>query len=289
MGSIGQGAYSAAKAGIAGLTLVQAAELGRYGVTANGIAPVGPHPDDRGGVRRHDGEADRRRFDAMAPDNVSPLVAWLGSAESRGGDRSGVRGRGRQGVDRRRLAPRPRHRQRRHDGSRPTSARPSASSSPTPPTPPRSTAPDRLRLRSAERADRQHQEEDDERRRADVEDDQPLAHGDAAPVVPQQPDAEGGRREEHEQPAQDAEVSGAGDDHEDRDEDDGEGTDHPQALERLADRARRRVVATTAPPRLAVGGLGPRLARAGHGLGRTGTAEPDRPPRPSIDATRGAR
>ena len=39
MGSIGQSAYSAAKAGIAGLTLVQAAELGRYGVTANGIAP----------------------------------------------------------------------------------------------------------------------------------------------------------------------------------------------------------------------------------------------------------
>src|SRR6267154_293470 len=35
MGSVGQSAYSAAKAGIAGLTLVQAAELGRYGITAN--------------------------------------------------------------------------------------------------------------------------------------------------------------------------------------------------------------------------------------------------------------
>ncbi|HEX5614656.1 MAG TPA: SDR family NAD(P)-dependent oxidoreductase, partial [Acidimicrobiia bacterium] len=33
MGSVGQGAYSAAKAGIAALTLVEAAELGRYGVT----------------------------------------------------------------------------------------------------------------------------------------------------------------------------------------------------------------------------------------------------------------
>ena len=37
-GSVGQSAYSAAKAAIAGLTLVQAAELGRYGITANAIA-----------------------------------------------------------------------------------------------------------------------------------------------------------------------------------------------------------------------------------------------------------
>ena len=38
-GSIGQSSYSAAKAGIATLTLVQAAELGRYGITSNAIAP----------------------------------------------------------------------------------------------------------------------------------------------------------------------------------------------------------------------------------------------------------
>ena len=39
-GSVGQGTYSAAKGGIASLTLVQAAELGRYGVTAIAIAPA---------------------------------------------------------------------------------------------------------------------------------------------------------------------------------------------------------------------------------------------------------
>ena len=39
MGSVGQSNYVAAKAGIAGLTVIQAAELARYGVTANAIAP----------------------------------------------------------------------------------------------------------------------------------------------------------------------------------------------------------------------------------------------------------
>jgi NAD(P)-dependent dehydrogenase (short-subunit alcohol dehydrogenase family) len=40
MGSVGQGNYSAAKAGIVGLTLVAAAEMSRYGVTVNAIAPA---------------------------------------------------------------------------------------------------------------------------------------------------------------------------------------------------------------------------------------------------------
>lgn len=80
-GSMGQSAYSAAKAGIAALTLVQAAELGRYGITANAIAPA---------ARTRMTEAffaetmakPQSGFDAMAPENVSPLVAWLGSVES---------------------------------------------------------------------------------------------------------------------------------------------------------------------------------------------------------------
>lgn len=43
-GSLAQANYSAAKAGIATLTLVQAAELGRIGVTANAIAPIARTP-----------------------------------------------------------------------------------------------------------------------------------------------------------------------------------------------------------------------------------------------------
>ncbi len=58
LGSVGQAAYSAAKGGIATLTLVQAAELGRYGITANALAPAARHPHDRGRLRRHDGRGD---------------------------------------------------------------------------------------------------------------------------------------------------------------------------------------------------------------------------------------
>jgi NAD(P)-dependent dehydrogenase (short-subunit alcohol dehydrogenase family) len=39
-GSVGQATYSAAKADIAGLTLVAAHELARYGVAVNAIAPT---------------------------------------------------------------------------------------------------------------------------------------------------------------------------------------------------------------------------------------------------------
>jgi len=72
-GSIGQATYSSAKAGIAGLTLVAAAEMGRYGVTVNAIAPVAK-------TRMTEGAFDTS---AMAlPEDNSPVVAWLASEEA---------------------------------------------------------------------------------------------------------------------------------------------------------------------------------------------------------------
>ena len=83
LGSVGQGAYSAAKAGIAALTLVEAAELGRYGVTANAIAPSARTRMTEQ-VFADTMAAPGEGFDAMAPENVSPLVVWLGSTDSAG-------------------------------------------------------------------------------------------------------------------------------------------------------------------------------------------------------------
>src|SRR5438874_13123553 len=70
-GNVGQANYGAAKAGIAGLTLIAAQELGRFGVTVNCIAPnartrmteaaFGKLPETEG-------------FDPIAPENNSPIV-----------------------------------------------------------------------------------------------------------------------------------------------------------------------------------------------------------------------
>ena len=80
---MGQAAYAAAKAGIATLTLVQAAELGRYGVTANALCPAARTRMTEGVFTEMMAQPDEpEAFDAMAPENVSPLVAWLASAES---------------------------------------------------------------------------------------------------------------------------------------------------------------------------------------------------------------
>lgn len=78
-GNFGQANYSAAKGGIASLTLLTALELAQYGATANAIAPVGktrmitgeegPPPPSEG-------------YDPFDPANVSPLVCWLASESS---------------------------------------------------------------------------------------------------------------------------------------------------------------------------------------------------------------
>jgi hypothetical protein len=75
-GNIGQANYGAAKAAIAGLTLIAAQELQRYGVTVNCIAPnartrmteetFGDIPAPEAG-----------EFDPLDPGNMAPLVVAL--------------------------------------------------------------------------------------------------------------------------------------------------------------------------------------------------------------------
>jgi NAD(P)-dependent dehydrogenase (short-subunit alcohol dehydrogenase family) len=74
-GNVGQTNYGAAKAGIAGFTIIAAQELARYGVTVNCLAPNArtrmteasfgeiPKPEDG--------------FDAMDPANIAPIVVAL--------------------------------------------------------------------------------------------------------------------------------------------------------------------------------------------------------------------
>jgi NAD(P)-dependent dehydrogenase (short-subunit alcohol dehydrogenase family) len=81
MGSVGQANYGAAKAAIAALTLIQAAELARYGVTANAIAPSARTRMTEAVFADMMAEV-QDAFDAMAPENIAPLVVWLGSVDS---------------------------------------------------------------------------------------------------------------------------------------------------------------------------------------------------------------
>jgi len=81
-GSVGQSAYSTAKGGIATLTLVQAAELGRLGITANALAPNARTRMTSTGA--FDMDAKDGAFDVYAPENMAPLVAYLVSTQSHG-------------------------------------------------------------------------------------------------------------------------------------------------------------------------------------------------------------
>jgi NAD(P)-dependent dehydrogenase (short-subunit alcohol dehydrogenase family) len=78
----GQTNYGAAKAGIAALTLVAAAELERYGVRVNAIAPIArtrltEATPGLGAIFSAAVEEDE--FDYFSPANISPLVAYLAS------------------------------------------------------------------------------------------------------------------------------------------------------------------------------------------------------------------
>ncbi|MGA5758603.1 SDR family oxidoreductase [Nonomuraea bangladeshensis] len=74
-GNPGQGNYGAAKAGIAGLTVIAARELERYGVTVNAVAPAA--------LTRMTENLIRSGAKGADPEDIAPLVVWLASAEAR--------------------------------------------------------------------------------------------------------------------------------------------------------------------------------------------------------------
>jgi NAD(P)-dependent dehydrogenase (short-subunit alcohol dehydrogenase family) len=89
-GNSGQANYGAAKDGIAGLTRVVARDMGRYGVTANAIAPsartrmIGSVPDtarDLRAARGISGAAVATELQGE-PEDVAPFTTWLASDES---------------------------------------------------------------------------------------------------------------------------------------------------------------------------------------------------------------
>jgi NAD(P)-dependent dehydrogenase (short-subunit alcohol dehydrogenase family) len=78
-GSPGQANYGAAKAGIASFTVIAAMELGKYGVTVNAVSPTARTQL----TERLMGQPPESGFDRFAPENIAPLVVWLGSPASR--------------------------------------------------------------------------------------------------------------------------------------------------------------------------------------------------------------
>jgi NAD(P)-dependent dehydrogenase (short-subunit alcohol dehydrogenase family) len=78
-GNVGQANYGAAKAGIAGFTLIAAQELQRYGVTVNCLAP---NARTRMTEDVFDTSAPAEGFDPLDPSNMSPLVVALCADEA---------------------------------------------------------------------------------------------------------------------------------------------------------------------------------------------------------------
>jgi NAD(P)-dependent dehydrogenase (short-subunit alcohol dehydrogenase family) len=78
-GNVGQANYGAAKAGIAGFTLIAAQELQRYGVTVNCLAP---NARTRMTEDVFDMSEPSEGFDPLDPSNISPLVVALSADEA---------------------------------------------------------------------------------------------------------------------------------------------------------------------------------------------------------------
>ncbi len=80
-GNIGQTNYGAAKAGIAGFTVIAAQELQRYGVTVNCLAP---NARTRMTEETFDMSSAPEGFDPLDPANMAPLIVALSSDEAQG-------------------------------------------------------------------------------------------------------------------------------------------------------------------------------------------------------------
>jgi NAD(P)-dependent dehydrogenase (short-subunit alcohol dehydrogenase family) len=74
-GNFGQSNYGAAKGGIASFTVIAAKELVRYGATANAVAPAAR-------TRLTESLMPADYAASLGPEHISPLIAWLASAES---------------------------------------------------------------------------------------------------------------------------------------------------------------------------------------------------------------
>ena len=83
-GNVGQANYTAAKAGIVGLTLTCSLELARIGVTVNCIAPGGATriAQTVPGFAAAKEPDEYQDFDPLDPSISSPIVAWLASDEA---------------------------------------------------------------------------------------------------------------------------------------------------------------------------------------------------------------
>ena len=86
LGNVGQSNYGGAKAAVALMAIVMDAEMQKYGVTCNAIAPVArtrltieATPATAAFMGR---KVEEGKFDVFDPRNIAPLIAWLASDDA---------------------------------------------------------------------------------------------------------------------------------------------------------------------------------------------------------------